>query len=68
MPYQGPVTAINLASEDQSSDVAEAIKVVDTIAEADDRSGREIAARLIIRAGKDRAERIKQRKAEVRKA
>ena len=69
MPYQGPVKTINLQPDESSmSDIekqlTEAIKIVDTIAEADNRSGREIAAQLIIRAGKARAERIKERKAQ----
>lgn len=60
MGYAGKVTSIYLHENDSK----EAMKIIDTIAKKDDRSGRQVAEILIIRAGKDRAERIKQRKAE----
>lgn len=58
MGYGGKVTSIRLDMPDNQ----EAIEIIDTIAEEDDRSGRQVAEILVVRAGKDRAERIKQRK------
>lgn len=58
MGYGGKITQIRLDENDNT----EALEIVDLIAEADDRPGRQVADRLIIQAGKARAERIKERK------
>lgn len=60
MGYAGKIISIYLSINDNNE---EAVDIVDTIAEEDNRSGRQVAEILIIRAGKERAEKIKERKA-----
>lgn len=57
MAYE-KVTAVNLTD----SDKPEVFEILNLIAEEDNRSVRQVVEILIIRAGKDRAERIKERK------
>ncbi len=54
----GKIKAIHLTSKNN----AEALEIVNTIAEADNRSGTYTAETLIAKAGKERAERIKAAK------
>lgn len=58
MAYSGDVKYINLTENDN----AEAIEIVNILAKEDDRSAAQTATRLIVQAGKARAERIKARK------
>jgi len=57
MAYE-PVTAINLIQADKP----EAFEIINLIAEADNRSARQVAEILIVRAGRVRANKIKERK------
>ena len=62
MAYE-KVTAVNLTDSDRP----EVFEILNLIAEEDNRSVRQVTEILIIRAGKFRADRIKQRKAEAKK-
>lgn len=59
MAYAGKISSIYLS---ESNNNKEAVEIIDTIAEEDNRSGSQVAEILIIRAGKDRAKAIKERK------
>ena len=57
MPYE-PVTGIYLTAAEHP----EAFEIINLIAEADNRSARQVAEILIVRAGRVRANKIKERK------
>ena len=63
MGYAGKITSVYI-SEGDDKEAKEAIEIIDTIAEEDNRSGRQVAKILIVRAGKDRAKGIRERKAQ----
>lgn len=63
MGYSGKIATVYFSNGDDK-EAKEAIEIIDTIAEEDNRSGRQVAKTLIIRAGKDRAKAIKGRKAQ----
>ena len=60
MGYAGKITSVYLNENDHKI----AIEIIDTIAEEDDRSGRQVAEKLIILGGKNRAVKIKERKSQ----
>ena len=57
MTFEGVINAITLTRERNT----EAIEIINILAKAEDRSGANTAERLIIEAGKPKAEKIKNR-------